>query len=145
MLGAGKAKRLARAGDVESLINLLANGKRRERHAAARTLGELGDPRAVEPLIAALERSYGEDEDLALIVVAALGNFRDPRVTETFTTLLAERKDDGFYFLPHRAALFALADLETFEPLEEVARDETRNRVLRGEAKALLRKRATRG
>jgi len=35
MLDAGKVKRVARAGDVESLIELLINGKRRDRHAAA--------------------------------------------------------------------------------------------------------------
>jgi hypothetical protein len=70
---------------------------------------------------------------------------RDPRATEALAALLADRRDDDFYFLAHREAIFALADLGVFEALDQVARDETRDGDLRGEAEALLRRRDPRG
>ena len=140
MLARQKAKRFAIDGDVDRLLELLAHGKRRERHAAARALGEMGDERAVEPLIAALAAAYGDDEDMPPIIVSALGALRGTSAVDAMTTLLANRTDDGFYFLAHREALFALAELGAFEPLEQVSQDETRDRHLRGEAEALIRK-----
>jgi HEAT repeat protein len=139
-----KARRLARAGEIDALIDLLARGTRRQRRAAARVLGEVGDPRALEPLIATLHTTYGEDEDLTPVVVSAIGKFRDPRATEALTRLLADRQDDGFYFLAHREAILALADLDVFEPLKEVSRDDTRDRALRSEAKGQIRGRRPR-
>lgn len=135
-----RIRRLRASRDVEALVELLSGGNRRDRRAAARALGELGDARAVEPLIAALPNTYGEDEDLAPIIVGALGNLRDPRAAEPLTMLLADRRDDSFYLFSHREALFALADLEVLEPLREVAGDDSRDRMLRQEAEGLLRK-----
>jgi HEAT repeat protein len=135
-----KARRFARAGDIDALIDLLTNGRRRERGAAATALGELGDPRAVQPLVDALLSSYSEDEDLAPIVTSSLGRFDDPRAVDALTELLAERRDDAFYFHAHREAIFALAERGAFEPLQAFSQDDTRDPDLRGEANALLRK-----
>lgn len=54
-----------------------------DRHAAE-ALGEIGDPRAVEPLIAALQ----EDGDHRAAVVTALGKLGDPRAVEALISQL---------------------------------------------------------
>jgi HEAT repeat protein len=136
----GKAKRLARASDVGGLIDLLAHGTRHERRGAAQRLGELGDPQALEPLATALLSTHGEDEDLAPIIVSAIARFPDPRASKALIALLAERKDDAFYFFAHRDALLALAERGVLAPLHDISTDQTRPEDLRGEAKELLRK-----
>jgi HEAT repeat protein len=63
---------------VQSLIAVLWSGKRRMRSesaGAAQALGEIGDPRAVEPLIATLGLGAAPTQAAA----EALGKFRDPR------------------------------------------------------------------
>ncbi len=63
---------------VQSLIAVLGAGVRRlrsEREGAAQALGEIGDPRAVEPLIATLGLGVAPTQAAA----EALGKLRDPR------------------------------------------------------------------
>jgi HEAT repeat protein len=139
MLASRRVKRLLAARDFDALVGLLEHGSRRTRRAAARALGKLGDPRAVDPLSAALEAAYGEDEGLPPLIVTALGELNDPRTVDPLKRVLAERRDDTFYLWAQREALHALADLGEFEPIEEVARDTSRDAVLRSEAANLLR------
>lgn len=92
--------------DIEALIEALAHPE--ERDAAAYALGELGDPRAVEPLIAAYTAtlvggdpqkalapffadSYGTARDMIIQSLAKIG---DHRATKT---LLAALHDPGRY------------------------------------------------
>ncbi|MFC1736912.1 HEAT repeat domain-containing protein [Candidatus Hydrogenedentota bacterium] len=86
-----------KAGEVaeEALMNLKAPGVyeilhsalRKNNPVAARALGNLGDSRAVEPLLKALRK---RDKAMRAAAARALGNFRDPRVTQA---LLKARKD----------------------------------------------------
>ncbi|MHA1645653.1 MAG: HEAT repeat domain-containing protein, partial [Candidatus Freyarchaeota archaeon] len=76
-------ERMKRRGDVEALISALEyKWKMTVRFYAARALGELGDLRAVEPLIQTLKE---DDEPLgrgAAWAVGELGDLRavDPRI-----------------------------------------------------------------
>jgi HEAT repeat protein len=141
-----RIQRLLAARDYDGLVDAMAHGRRRDRRAAARALGKLGDARAVEPLGRALRDAYGDDEDLPPIVVAALDDLDDPMAAEPLTDLLADTRDDAFYFLAQREALFVLAELGVLAPLEALVSDPTRDPVLRSEAEGLLRRhRATEG
>jgi HEAT repeat protein len=136
--GSRKVRRYLGSRDFDALVRILLEGTRRERRAAAHALGELGDARAVNPLANALQNAYGEDEDIPPVIVAALGKIDAPSATDALKAALADRRDDRFYFLAHRDALFALADRGVVEPLEQVAEDNTREESLRGEAKSLI-------
>jgi HEAT repeat protein len=135
-----RIRRLLASHDHEALVTLLQHGSRRERRAAARALGKLGDVRSVGALAEALDNVYGQDESLPGLIVSALGELHDPSAIEPLTRLLSDRSDDGFFFAAHRAGLFALADLGAYDVLEDVAQDETRDAVLRSEAEGLLRR-----
>jgi HEAT repeat protein len=101
---------------VESLISRLSNGSFQQRWTAADALGDIGDPRAVEPLVAALENrnpspAVRESAAAALVKIGApavepliallssrssarlhaaevLGNIGDPRAVEPLTGAL---------------------------------------------------------
>ncbi|MBM4430230.1 MAG: NACHT domain-containing protein [Chloroflexi bacterium] len=68
----------ARAAVVEAVIDTLRRGTH-ERWLAVKILGEIKDPRAVEPLIWALDDIQ---QDVREEAVWALGEIRDPRVVE---------------------------------------------------------------
>jgi HEAT repeat protein len=71
---------------VEPLILLLKGGE--DRHIyneIVKTLGEIGDRRAVEPLLNLLEKVESNKE-----IVVALGDIGDPRAVEPLILLLAE-------------------------------------------------------
>ena len=70
---------------VPSTIPLLKDADWWIRIAAADTLGRLKDPRAVEPLIAALA-----DEDVRWTAVEALGRIGDPRALNALGKMLAD-------------------------------------------------------
>jgi HEAT repeat protein len=74
---------------VEPLIHLLSAEKGRlpaVRHAAIRALGQIGDARAVEPLIALL---HEHDPLLRVEVAEALGQLRDARAVEPLLFMLS--------------------------------------------------------
>ena len=135
-----RVTRLVASKDYEGLVTLLKHGSRRERRAAVGALGKLGDARAVEPLGVALRSAYGQDEDLPPLIVAALKELNDPQIPDALISLLFDRRDDAFYFLAHRDALFALAELGVLEPLESVVHDPTWDPLIQSEAEALLRR-----
>ncbi|MFC1550879.1 HEAT repeat domain-containing protein [Candidatus Neomarinimicrobiota bacterium] len=76
---------------VEPLIKALGDDNHKIRSFAAAALGEIGDIRAVEPLIAALKNDYQVDEVAAI----ALGKIGDVRAVEPLT--FAALKDDNEY------------------------------------------------
>lgn len=86
---------LAVDGNVEGLIGLVQDTGETQavRCAAAVTLGELGDLRAVMPLIAATKDesvpNYWEREAVCCTATEALGRLGDPRATERLRAILA--------------------------------------------------------
>ncbi len=69
---------------VQPLIATLKDANSGEsRSAAARALGWIGDPQAVDPLIAALENPWSAQE-----AIVALGNIGDPRAVERLIHVL---------------------------------------------------------
>ncbi|MGD2252616.1 MAG: HEAT repeat domain-containing protein [Anaerolineales bacterium] len=64
------------SGDVDALVSLLNDQDEAVRQSAAKALGQLRDPRAVGPLMAALG---GPVERFIDAVATALGEIGDPR------------------------------------------------------------------
>jgi HEAT repeat protein len=75
---------------VEPLIVELKKGSGKQtRNMAARVLGEIGDARAVEPLIAALENALKDQKyPEGAFFIKALGEIGDPRAVEPLITVL---------------------------------------------------------
>jgi hypothetical protein len=95
-LGKGKtrvrglaAMALGQVGEaaVDSLIDALSDKEWRVRRAAAESLGRIGDPRAVEPLVATLRF---EDVDVRSAAVTALIRIGEPAVTALKDALRSE-------------------------------------------------------
>lgn len=111
---------------VEELIDLLkyentrANGSQVQvRNVAAYALGEIGDIRAVGPLIEALEE---KDLDLYSTVTIALAEIGDERAVEP---LIEALKDDDWYVRVSSArALGIIGDERAVEPLNEALKDD---------------------
>lgn len=105
--------KLAGAQVVDVLVKALQEGSGLDgmgvRQAAAATLGEIGDPRAVGPLITALVRD--DKWEVHLMIVKALEKIGDPQVIEALETVqYSSRYDEGV----REAASLALG-----VPLEE--------------------------
>lgn len=87
-LGELNVKILKMRKDVDGLIKVLGTGRHPEsREEAAEALGEIRDPRAVDPLIAALNDRNPEVREEA---AEALGKIGDPRAVEPLTGLLGD-------------------------------------------------------
>jgi len=108
--------RMGLPGAIEPLIsNALDDGEWLVRSAAIRLLGDLGDARAVEPLIEVLKTGpYVVCNDAA----HALGVLRDARAVEPLIDALSA----GWYLMRCAAidALAALGDARAIEPLIDV-------------------------
>ncbi len=105
-IGKMKAKQ-----DVNGLIKALRYKKNSQvRGNAARVLGEIGDPRAVEPLIDALMEGVVDD-----LAASALGEIGDPRAVETLLTLL-EHESAGMRGAA-ASALGEIGDPRAVDPL----------------------------
>src|SRR5512136_3166476 len=73
--------------EVPYLIDLLVHPELNVRWRAAEALGEARDPRAVEPLIAALKDPY---QDVSWIAAESLGKIRDARAVGPLVAALKE-------------------------------------------------------
>jgi len=98
---------------VEPLIAALNHGDYVVRSAAAEALGNIGDPRAAEPLIAALG-----NERLSYAAVSALGKLRDRRAVEPLLRALKSKAPDFDKRLAARA-LGHIPDPAAVKPLVE--------------------------
>ena len=72
---------------VPHLLAALKDGNRQVRHSAADALGEIGDPQAVEPLIAVVENA-DEDWEVQSRAAESLGKLGNLRATETLMASL---------------------------------------------------------
>lgn len=91
--GPPNVEKLYKKGDIEGLINALEYYRMWEvRKAAAKALGELRDPRAIEPLINALNDPFGGVRET---VAYALGNIDDS--SAVYTIINALKSDDKYF------------------------------------------------
>jgi HEAT repeat protein len=109
-------------GDVDGLIDALGYQEDHNiRLTAASALGTIGDTRAVEPLIAALDDEQGVSEVAAL----ALGEIGDPRAVEPLTNSLG---DDNWEVRSSAAkALGKIGDDRAVDPLVNLLGDKNEN------------------
>jgi HEAT repeat protein len=108
-----KVETLKARKDIKGLIKALRYRKDEGvRQAAARALGEIKDPRAVEPLSAALK-----DERFSVRQAAAeaLGKIKDPRAVEPLSAALKDA--EGRVRLAAAEALGKIKDPRAVEPL----------------------------
>jgi HEAT repeat protein len=110
------AEALVRVGTaaIEPLIALLTDSTRgyKARSKAASILGQIGDARTVEPLIAALKHHH---QSLRQAAAEALGRIADPRAAEPLIGALDE-EDTLLCFLAAEA-LQKIGDSRAVEPL----------------------------
>jgi HEAT repeat protein len=103
---------------VQLLIRQLGNQDFQVRNQAARELGDLQDPRAVEPLVAAL---LDPSRGIILNVARALGKIKDARAIDPLISVL-KAKDEG-----HRSfaaeALGEIGDSRAVLPLLPLLKD----------------------
>lgn len=91
-LGELNVKLLKRRKDVDGLIRVLQTGAHPEsREEAAEALGEIRDPRAVEPLIGALK---DRDHEVRAEAADALARIGDPRAVEPLNALLGDPRPE---------------------------------------------------
>jgi HEAT repeat protein len=124
---------IAMADEVDGLIKQLTSNNPQKRLAAAKALGEKKDPRAVNPLVAALKKDVSWDVRVAS--EGALISIGGPSV-EPLVKLLKEDKD----CFVRRRATRALKDIkDTCDPkaLKNAAQNEVDCCVRRFAAKAL--------
>jgi HEAT repeat protein len=100
---------------VDLLIRMLPFDYR----AAAAALGSIGDPKAVVPLIALLQKNeIGDDVE----VIKALGQLRDARAFDSLLSVLP--KSSGFRRIAIVTALGRLRDPRAVEPIMSVLNSE---------------------
>jgi HEAT repeat protein len=115
-------QKLESHGDVNGLIEALGyQDDHNVRLAAASALGRVGDSRAVEPLIAALEDQARVRE----VAIIALGKIGDPRSVESLTTALDD--DDWEIRSTIAKSLGAIGDPQSIDSLIELLRDKHEN------------------
>ncbi|GGM45788.1 hypothetical protein GCM10012275_16010 [Longimycelium tulufanense] len=125
--------KMERAGDVEGLVTALAYPHdRRVRQLAAAALGTIGDARAVEPLIAALEDS---SLDVRVAAAASLRRLADPRAVPALSTLLDSVLTEWDRWMAELREERHLQELRaggkvSYEPEKDVAEVEPRVRSL---------------
>ncbi len=113
-------------GDIKELIKTLHFEKDpHERGVAAEKLGKMGDPQAVEPLIAALR---DEDSDVRRIAAKVLGKIGDTRAVDPLIAILTDKNEDEFVRSAAAEALGNIGDPRAVEPLilvlKELLKDE---------------------
>jgi len=77
-----------RQSDIRSLITQVESGDMGQRINAARALGQLGDKRAVDPLVACLRDTQTRNPILKMTVAEALGDIGDARAVEPLIACL---------------------------------------------------------
>jgi len=119
LFGPPNVEKMKARRDVKGLIRALGYKKDWEvRAAAARALGGIKDPRAVEPLIAALK---DEDSDVRKAAARALGEIKDPRAVEP---LIAALEDEELRVRAAAAeALGQIGDARAVAPLIAALKD----------------------
>lgn len=119
---------------VDLLIAELGERDSNARVQVARVLGEIGDPRAAEPLISALEEqdtrvpilSAGRRADTGLHIAAAeaLWKIGDPRAVESLISALQDQDQAEDVRSAAAMALGKVGDARAVEPLERALQDQ---------------------
>ncbi|MHC4712875.1 MAG: HEAT repeat domain-containing protein [Planctomycetota bacterium] len=128
-------------GVYEVLAAALDDDSMTIRIAAAKALSELGDARAVEPLIAIVTTGskaiYGQDVEVCA-VMKALGELRDARAVAPIVTMLS--REDAYTAGAAAEALGAIGSTEAVKPLvKALGHDKESVRVKAAEALGRIR------
>ncbi len=115
-LGSPNVKKLRAKGDIRGLIRALTDRSDHVRSAAAAALGQIADPRAIEPLVVALKDSGLNVRGAA---AEALGQIGDVRAVHPLVQTLKEAGRQDSYNDARKAAeaLGKVRDVRAVEPL----------------------------
>ena len=105
--------------NIDALIRQLRFGSPKERIAAAEAVGELGDPRAVPPLLKNLILS--DEEEVRIAIVKALGKIGDLQAVPHLIQALGDKKWEVRKYAA--LALGNLGDPQAVEPLTHALND----------------------
>jgi HEAT repeat protein len=129
------AEALGRLGAITLVIEKLSAPDPLTRMLAAESLGQIGDPSAIQPLIERLSDT-NEDESVRRAAAISLGNFREPAATSALFEALWERSSlPGIEFVAS-PVLRAIGDPNITERVIEKLSD--RNPFVRGRAAEVL-------
>jgi HEAT repeat protein len=132
LFGPPDTEKLKAKGNVRGLIRAVRDRKdARRRRTAAVALGELGDCRAVEPLIQVL---HDDDWDLGRAAAEALGRLGDHRAVGPLVTALGSPELNVRRYAAE--ALGRIGDADAVEPLVGALKDD--DEILRTEAAEAL-------
>jgi HEAT repeat protein len=120
------AQELVKLGEtsVMPLIAKLSGDNERIMWKAATILGEIGDKRAAEPLIALLLDDSKEECDRGNYVATALGKIGDARDVDPLINLASKHEEDTLTCMSVRA-LGNIGDDRAVEPLIQILEDES--------------------
>lgn len=130
-----RAARAQAEGDVDTLLALLRGTARRGRISAAVKLGEMGERRAVGPLVRALQAS---DELMRMAALRALGQIGDPSVADAVAAIGAEDPSPAVRSSA-ATALSALSDSRAVGVLVSILEADTTAHTRRWAASELTR------
>lgn len=114
-------KLLAEIKDMSLLVSVLKDENPSVRYKAVKILGELKDPRAVEPLISVLK---DKDWSVRWEAVEALGKLKDPRAVEPLIFVLKDGDNGLSIHLRAVESLGELKDPRAVEPLISALKNE---------------------
>jgi HEAT repeat protein len=115
-------QQLKSKGDVDGLIEALGyQDDHNVRLAAATALGRIGNSRAVDPLISALE----DQPRIREVAVMALGEIGDPRAVESLISALED--DDWELRSTIAKSLGKIGDPRAVKPLLNLLEDKSEN------------------
>ena len=115
LFGPPNVEKLKSNRDVNGLIKALSDKKNEIRFSAAEALGDMGDIRAVEPLIVVLNADssmYARE-----IAAKALGKLKDARAVDSLITALKKTPSAGQLQENAAKALGEIKDTRAVEPL----------------------------
>ena len=116
----------------ESNLVLLESPNKKDYERAVKALSETNDPRAVQPLIIALQRDLTERSGLWAWIIPALGSLGDPAAIPALTHTLTMNGDDWLGRDMSAQALGDIDALSAIEPLLSAAWSaETRDTVIK--------------
>jgi HEAT repeat protein len=128
---------------VDPLIVVLENDDRARRNAAAELLGQLGDSRAIVPLIGALRRAASEPQDAESrfsqdVMMQVLAGFKDPQAIPALVAVLNDKRRHDWIRGRAARALGQFQNPRVIDVLVRVLRDESDSAAVRFEAAVAL-------
>jgi HEAT repeat protein len=118
---------LGATGSVPTMVKLLDSREATVREATIKSLGKLGSPVAVDPLIAAARRD--EEPFLRKTAIQALGDIADPKAIAVLIEMLFDEASGASFYHEARYSLIQMGDAAVPPLMDALQR---KNKVVEG-------------